>query len=51
MVGDLSNKTSDKWFSLCNKTHVNRLISIIKPKVVIPIGNKSLYGLKFCGQL
>lgn len=49
-TGSLSNKTSDKWYQMCNRAYVKRLISIIKPKVIIPVGIKALYGLQQCGD-
>ncbi len=50
-TGSLSNKTSDKWHQWCNELFVKRLIHIIKPKIIIPIGQKALNGLKYCGTI
>lgn len=49
-TGSLSNKTSDQWYRICNERYVRRLIHIIKPKMIIPVGVKALYGLKHCGK-
>jgi uracil-DNA glycosylase len=49
-TGSLSNRTSSHWHKLCNENFVKRLISIIKPKLVIPIGRPALNGLRSCGQ-
>jgi uracil-DNA glycosylase len=49
-TGSLSNKTNDNWYRICNKEYVKRLIGIIKPKVIIPVGTKALNGLRMCGD-
>lgn len=49
-TGSLSNKTDDKWFNACNQLHIRRLINIIKPIIIIPVGIKALLGLTNCGE-
>lgn len=49
-TGSLSNKTTSKWYELCNENFVKRLVCIIKPKVLITIGKHALNGLRYCGQ-
>lgn len=49
-TGSLSNKTSPQWYKLCNENYIKRLIPIINPKLVIPIGKHALNGLRSCGQ-
>lgn len=49
-TGSLSNKTSPQWYKLCNENFIKRLIPIIKPKLVIPVGRHALNGLRLCGQ-
>jgi DNA polymerase len=49
-TGSLSNKTSDRWYGMCNEEHVKKLVEIIKPKIIIPIGIKALNGLRRCGE-
>lgn len=49
-TGSLSNKTHDKWFTLCNQNYMGRLIQIIQPKMIIPIGKLPTLGLMECGH-
>jgi DNA polymerase len=49
-TGNLSNKTSEKWYEMCNVNFVERLINIIKPKLIITLGKNALNGLNAFGN-
>jgi len=47
--GPSSGGNYEGWYVNCNKSYISRLIEIIRPKIIITLGELALFGLGSCG--